>query len=49
MKKTRVGIIICNRYRRCAGGKCFLARSQTSRRSDVASESNVSVRSRSQH
>ncbi len=24
MKKvTRVGIIICDRYRRCAGGKCF--------------------------
>jgi len=24
-KKTRIGIIICNRYRRCAGGKCFRA------------------------
>lgn len=24
-KKTRVGIIICDRYRRCAGGKCFRA------------------------
>jgi predicted metal-binding protein len=23
--KTRIGIIICNRYRRCAGGKCFRA------------------------
>ena len=23
--RTRVGIIICNRYRRCAGGKCFRA------------------------
>jgi len=23
--KARVGIIICNRYRRCAGGKCFRA------------------------
>ena len=22
-KKTKIGIIICNRYRRCAGGKCF--------------------------
>ena len=21
--KTKVGIIICHRYRRCAGGKCF--------------------------
>lgn len=21
--KTRIGIIICDRYRRCAGGKCF--------------------------
>ena len=24
-KKTRIGIIICDRYRRCAGGKCFRA------------------------
>ncbi|MEJ2413516.1 MAG: CGGC domain-containing protein [Anaerolineales bacterium] len=24
-KKTRIGIIICDRYRRCAGGKCLLA------------------------
>lgn len=24
-EKTRIGIIICNRYRRCAGGKCFRA------------------------
>jgi predicted metal-binding protein len=23
--KTNVGIIICDRYRRCAGGKCFRA------------------------
>ena len=23
MEKARVGIIICDRYRRCAGGKCF--------------------------
>ena len=22
-EKTRIGIIICDRYRRCAGGKCF--------------------------
>jgi len=22
---TKVGIIICDRYRRCAGGKCFRA------------------------
>lgn len=22
-EKTKIGIIICNRYRRCAGGKCF--------------------------
>ncbi len=25
MKRTKLGIIICNRYRRCAGGKCFRA------------------------
>ena len=24
-KKTKVGIIICGRYHRCAGGKCFRA------------------------
>ncbi|MBN2809783.1 MAG: CGGC domain-containing protein [Deltaproteobacteria bacterium] len=24
-QKTRIGIIICDRYRRCAGGKCFKA------------------------
>ena len=24
-KKTRIGIIICDRYRRCAGGKCLRA------------------------
>jgi predicted metal-binding protein len=23
--KTRIGIIICDRYRQCAGGKCFRA------------------------
>ena len=23
--KTKIGIIICDRYRRCAGGKCFRA------------------------
>jgi predicted metal-binding protein len=23
MKKTNIGIIICDRYRDCAGGKCF--------------------------
>jgi len=23
--KTKIGIIICDRYRRCAGGKCFKA------------------------
>lgn len=24
-KKTKIGIIICDRYRRCAGGKCLRA------------------------
>ena len=23
MEKVKIGIIICDRYRRCAGGKCF--------------------------
>lgn len=25
MKNTRIGIIICDRYRNCGGGKCFRA------------------------
>lgn len=25
MKKTKIGIIICDRWRRCAGGKCLRA------------------------
>ncbi|HUX58218.1 MAG TPA: CGGC domain-containing protein [Bacteroidales bacterium] len=25
MKKVKIGIIICDRYRTCAGGKCFRA------------------------
>ena len=25
MKKVKIGIIICDRYRTCAGGKCFSA------------------------
>ncbi len=25
MPKTKIGIIICDRYRNCAGGKCFRA------------------------
>jgi len=24
-KKVKIGIVICDRYRRCAGGKCFRA------------------------
>ena len=24
-RKTKIGIVICDRYRRCAGGKCFRA------------------------
>ncbi len=23
--KTKIGIVICDRYRRCAGGKCLRA------------------------
>ncbi len=25
MEKIKIGIIICNRYRTCAGGKCLRA------------------------
>ncbi len=25
MEKVKIGIIICNRYNTCAGGKCFRA------------------------
>ena len=34
-KKTKIGIIICDRYRNCAGGKCFKALSNREGAFDV--------------
>ena len=40
-QKTRIGIIICDRYRRCAGGKCF--RSLRNREGAFSRYENVEV------
>jgi predicted metal-binding protein len=40
-KMTRIGIIICDRYRRCAGGKCF--RSLRNREGAFSRYKNVQV------
>ncbi|RLD78726.1 MAG: CGGC domain-containing protein [Bacteroidetes bacterium] len=37
-KKTKIGIIICDRYRTCAGGKCFRALSNREGAFDVYSK-----------
>lgn len=37
MKKTNIGIIICDRYRGCAGGKCFRALQQRDGAFDIYS------------
>ena len=37
-KKTKIGIIICDRYRTCAGGKCFRALSNREGAFDIYSE-----------
>ncbi len=40
-EKTKIGIIICDRYRRCAGGKCF--RSLQNREGAFSRYKNVEV------
>ena len=40
-EKTKIGIIICDRYRRCAGGKCF--RSLRNREGAFSRYENVEV------
>ncbi len=40
-EKTKIGIIICDRYRRCAGGKCF--RSLRNREGAFSRYKNVEV------
>ena len=40
-EKVRIGIIICDRYRRCAGGKCF--RSLRSREGAFSRYNNMEV------
>lgn len=37
-KKIKIGIIICNRYRSCAGGKCFRALAEKSGAFDIYKE-----------
>ena len=37
-KKIKIGIIICNRYRNCAGGKCFRALAEKSGAFDIYKE-----------
>ena len=37
-KKTKIGIIICDRYRTCAGGKCFRALSNREGAFDIYSK-----------
>ena len=41
MKQTKIGIIICDRYRRCAGGKCL--RSLRSREGAFSRYKNMDV------
>ncbi|MBW2690674.1 MAG: CGGC domain-containing protein [Deltaproteobacteria bacterium] len=41
MKQTKIGIIICDRYRRCAGGKCL--RSLRSREGAFSRYKNMEV------
>jgi len=38
-KKTKIGIIICDRYKSCAGGKCFRAMSNRDEAFNIYSES----------
>ncbi len=37
-KKTKIGIIICDRYKTCAGGKCFKAMNNRDGAFDIYSE-----------
>jgi len=42
-EKTKIGIIICDRYRRCAGGKCFRAMRNREGAFDVYREKEVEL------
>ncbi len=42
-KKTKIGIIICDRYRTCAGGKCFKAVKERAGAFDIYKDSDVEV------
>ncbi|MBN1824924.1 MAG: CGGC domain-containing protein [Candidatus Eisenbacteria bacterium] len=41
--KTKIGIIICDRYRRCAGGKCFRAMRNREGAFDIYKESEIEL------
>ena len=40
-KKTKIGIIICDRYKSCAGGKCFRAMREREGAFDIYSKDDV--------
>jgi predicted metal-binding protein len=42
-KKTKIGIIICDRYKTCAGGKCFKAVKERAGAFDIYKDSDVEV------
>jgi predicted metal-binding protein len=42
-KSTKIGIIICDRYSRCAGGKCFRALREREGAFDIYKEQDVEV------
>jgi predicted metal-binding protein len=43
MKTTKIGIIICNRYNNCAGGKCFRAIREREGAFDIYKDTDLEV------
>ncbi len=42
-KKIKIGIIICDRYRRCAGGKCFRAMKEKTGAFDIYKDDEIEL------
>lgn len=42
-KKTKIGIIICDRYKTCAGGKCFKAVKERAGAFDIYKDRDVEI------
>ncbi len=40
---TKIGIVICDRYRRCAGGKCFRAMKNKEGAFDIYKDTNIEL------